>query len=329
MKKKLLIAAIGATMGAANVAQADGLLFPFYQADSAAGVFSFLALANVVGTNSETHYIWNFDRLDTTTTTECVHEDAFGTLTAWDIAQATVTHPSLSTLDLPNHPQFLDASGVNYSLAEPSLGFMIVTNWVAPPIGGGYPVTASGESTLAGQVIVVDTVNGLITAQRGMNNPATNHPAGLEGLWNSIFTSHFSYDLTWYPDPVVSTQWYTLVTGTNMDNINNWTGAGILSNGFGLVYDRDENPRSGNVDLQVQCHAFLTRSDIMTPEQVAHSNQGGYMWATFAPAPNGFGDPATTPTHATGILMTKIETTTQLGGTGTFSLDNPWPNLPF
>jgi hypothetical protein len=306
------------------VAQADGLLFPLYEANSAGGVFSFIALANVLPQDSDIHYIWNFDRTDTPATTECVHEDAFGNLTAWDIAQATVTLPSISGLDLPNHPQFLDASGVNYSLAEPALGFMIVSNWDE----NLYGVTAQGESTLAGQMIVVDTTNGLISAQRGMNNPGTFHPTVVsEGQWNSIFTSHFSYDLTWYPDPVVSTQWYTLVTGTNMNNINNWSGSGILSNGFGLVYDRDENPRSGNVDVRITCHAFLTRSDIMTPEQVAHSNQGGYMWAAFAPATNGF--VAGNPVDATGILMTKIETTSQLGGVATLSLDNPWPNLPF
>ena len=182
MKKKLLVAAIGATMGAATVAQADGLLFPLYEANSAAGVYSFITLANVLNQDSDLHYIWNFDRTDTAAL-ECVHEDAFGNLTAWDISQATVTSPTLSGLDLPNHPQFLDASAVNYSLAEPTLGFMIVTNWDE----GAYGVTAQGESTLAGQMIVVDWAT--LLKMRGQPEQ-----------WD-IFVTHHSF----VPDPILVT----------------------------------------------------------------------------------------------------------------------------
>lgn len=301
MKKKLLFAAIGATMGVTSVAQADALLFPFFQADAASGVWSFVSLANVVGANANIHYTWNFDRLDTPTVRECVEENADGSLTAWDISQATVSDPSLSNVDIP---AFIpDASGVNYSLAEPTLGFMVVDN-------GNL-----GESTLAGQLITVSAATGGVYVQRGMNNPASI----ARGTWNSIFTSHFSYDLTWYPDSLVTTSWYILVTGTPMAGIQQWQGAGVLTNGFPDVYDNDEVPRSGNVTLDIVCHDFYSRGDIMTPEQFIHSQNGGYMWLVFQP----------TNAEATGILATKIESTTLLGGVAATGLDNPWPNLPF
>lgn len=303
MKKTLLAAAIGASMGMATVVQADSVLFPYYKSDAASGVISFVTLANVQGAGSPIAYTWNFDRLSEAGV-QCEHEDAPGALTAWDVVHHTVADPGLSGLDLPNHPAFADGSIPAYSLAAGGTqGFMIVEN-------------VGGESTLAGQMIVVDAATGLVTAYRGMNNPGSISG----GTWNSIFTSHPSYDLTWYPDAVVSTQWFTLVTGVGMNAIAGWTGAGTLSNGFGLVYDQNENPRSGNVDVAIRCQAILGRADIMTPEQFTHSAAGGYMWATFAPNP---------ATPGTGILMTKIETTPQLGGVATTSLDNPWPNLPF
>jgi hypothetical protein len=317
MKKKILAAAIGATLATgATISQADALLFPYYQVGN--GVFSFLALANVLNEDSDVHYIWNLDDLNTPDVVECRHADITGDLTAWDISQQTVNSPtSPGGIDLPL--LFGDASGVRYLPTSPSRGFVIVSNWDEDQ----YDVVPQPESTLAGQMIVVDSTTNLITAYRGMN-----HPGSLdEGNFASIFTSHPSYDLTWYPVNVVTPVWYTLVTGVNMDNSANWAGSGTLSNGFENVYDRDEVPFSGNVNYRVTCQDFITPFDLMTPEQVDHAQGGGYMWSVFGPANNNFN--TTRPIDATGVLMTKIETSPALGGVATSSLENPWPNLPF
>lgn len=314
MKKRFLVAAMAATMGAASVAQADALLFPFYRANTDQRVFSFLSVANLDAVARNTHYIWNHST--DPNGNECLHDDAFGTMTAFDLVQQTVTDPNLfHGIDIPGFSQSsdgvtTDASAIQYSLDEPSLGFMIFAN-------NNGEVAVANESTLIGQMITVDVLNGLITSQRGMNNPASTD----EGNFASIFTSHPSYDLTWYDeDLITSTNWFVLVTGLGMDNPSAWRGAGNLTNGFINVFDRDENPRSGNIDIPIVCNALLSRAQLMSSAQLTWSAGGGYMWATFAP---------TAVTGATGILVTKTEFTPALGGTTTASLENPWPNLPF
>jgi hypothetical protein len=296
MKKKTLAAAmsLGMAFGAAQV-QADSLLFPFYQTGN--GVWTFLTLHTDLA--SVTHYIWNYDDL-TTPATECIHEDAFGLMTPLDLVQQTVAHPSLSGLDLP--AAFGDASVANYSLVSPAEGFMMISDQI--------PV----ESTIRGQAIVFDSNNNLLSAYKGLNNPASTNI----GTWNSIFTSKSSFDMTWYPINVVTTSWYVLVTGINMDNIFNWAGQATLFNVFGFVFDRDENPRSGNVLKTITCHEVIDRTDIMTAAQLTHSVNGGYVWEGVAP---------NLVTGATGALMTKIESAPGIGTTQ--SLENAFPNLPY
>lgn len=303
MKKNLLVAAIGATMGVATVAQGDALLFPFFESDVSSGVYSFLTLANVQGVGSPIAYTWGYQREGVGA--GCDHEDADGALTEWDIIHHTVVAPSISGLDLPAHPAFLDSSVPAYSLvSDPIFGYVIADS-------------AGGESTLAGQMITVDVPNNVIYAERGMNNPGSL----IGGTWNSIFTSHPSYDLVWYPNNVVRTTWNVLVTGVGMD-IPGYAGAGVLQSGFAFdeVFDQDEIPRSGDAFFNVTCLARVGRSDIMTNEQLVHTDQGGYTWLTFAPTPG---------TGSTGVLMHKIQTTAELGGKTVISLDTPWPNLPF
>jgi hypothetical protein len=322
MKKKILAAAIGATLATGvTTSQADTLLFPFFQVGN--GVHSFLALANVLNEDSDIHYIWNLDDLNTAAL-ECRHFDLTGNLTAWDIVQQTVNTPtSAGGIDLMAITG--DQSGVRYLPTSPSRGFLIVSNWNENQYG--VAGAAQPESTLAGQMIVVDTTAGLITAYRGMNNPGEDGNILGEGNFASIFTSHPSHDLTWYPTNIVTTTWYTLVTGFNMDNSANWTGAGYLSNGFENVYDRDEVPASGNVRYPIICHDFIQLADLMTPEQLDWAQGGGYMWSVFGPDFNNLG---TGPVvDATGVLMTKIESTPAIGGVATSSFENPWPNLPF
>ncbi len=328
MKKKLIAVAVSVALSAgAIITQAESLLFPYFQSGN--GVWSFLELANVNGGYpvAEIHYIWNRDFLDTPEV-ECEHDDLSGSMTKWDLSHQTVVRPAESGFDLPL--DFGDTeSMVGYTIDSPMRGFIIVSNReYADSNGNGIPNEELGDSTLNGQMIVADTNTGLISAYRGMNNPAQFNFAN-QGNWDNLLTAHTTYDLTWYPSSVVDTQWYTLVTGINMDNPNNWAGSGTISNGLSAVYDRDENPRSGNKNLNITCHKFITRDDLMTGAQKTWSDNGGYMWAVFAVARNNFSTVAGDPQDSRGLLMTKIETTAELGGVATSTMENAWPNLPY
>ncbi len=320
MKMKKIVASIGAAVALASVAQiaqADSLLFPVYKVGN--GVFSFLSL-NTIPNSPSVHYVWNAKVPDATgnikNSDPCVHEDAFGKLTAFDLIQHTVESPTLgggSMVDL--QALFGDASTAAYSLVAPSLGFLTVTN--------GSPL----ESDFFGQMVLVDAASGVVTAYKGMNNPATS----AEGQFNSVLTSKTIFNTTWYPTTEagsklgaagVDTAWYATITGTNM-HLPTWQGAGTFQNVFasGNVYNRDEGIRSGVKPAPLTCFGLLNRADFMTTAQVNHTVNGGISYQRFTPV---------VATGATGALLTKLETTTALGSRKTMiSSENAFPNLPY
>jgi len=331
--KKVVLAvgaAVALSAGVMQSAQADALFFPYYKVGN--GAYSFLALhQDALGTSGldgkfdrQIHYIWQWKLNPADKASACVHEDAYGNMSRWDLIQQTVESPDKALVPGGNGVDldaiFKDGSFPNYSLQSPAQGFLTVANGVL-----------SDESSMRGQMIVIDTVSGMVAAYKGFNNPNST----AENVWNSIFTSHASYDMTWYPTTEsgsslgaagVNTSWFVSVTGTDVTDTN-WAGAVNLSNGFlsGNVYDRDENPRSGFPTLLVRCFAEVQRSDVMNSSQVTHTVNGGYTWQVATPtAVAGLG------THSTGILMTKVEATTALGAKKTMvSAENAYPNLPY
>ncbi|CAK0747510.1 conserved exported hypothetical protein [Gammaproteobacteria bacterium] len=350
MKKSFLAVAMGlSAVFGASVAQADALLFPHYQASSKTGVVSFLSLANVIGINAAVHYVWSFKLPGQTLGQGCAHEDAWGRLTGWDIIQQVVTAPSISHFDLVG-VDTKDKSGPAYSLTDDAEGYLIVSNWLSQSVGSLDDASqALPESSLAGQLIYVDMVNKIYSGERGLNNPSTkdlrgpygNPPYGApnmndgleQGAWDSVYTSHPSFDLTWYPKDIVDTSWYLLATGRDMSGLISgqaqWDGTLGVQNGFNVVWDRDEVPRSGNRPLFVVCASRITRDMIMQPAQVTHTDNGGYMWMTLMPA-------TTNLSYVTGGMLTKIEMSTagvkaSFGGNvvQAMSFENPWPNIPF
>lgn len=313
MKRKLLAVAVSVGLSCAgSMARADALLFPYYAASAGKNV-SFLMLANVWPVMSDIHYTWTFKDTGAAADSACMHEDAWGRLTGFDLVQQTVTDPSISGFNLKNDTGDT-LSKPAYSLTDGVDGFITVSNWITQAPAGVYGqgidktklAHAAPESTFTGQIIVVDIVNRTTNGQRGINNPNTNNvmvpvppgapaapginlaglPDGLEeGAWDSAATSHPSFDLTWYPASLVDTTWHIVVTGRDMSDTSGgyWDGTVMLQQGFDQVYDRDENPRSGYATKVVRCTANLTRADLMTDAQVTHSNMGGYLWTTVLP----------------------------------------------
>jgi hypothetical protein len=328
--KKVVLAvgaAVALSAGVMQSAQADSIFFPYYKVGN--GAYSFLSLhqeAGTAATFNQSIHIWQWKLDASNKTSACVHEDAYGKTSPWDLIQQTVESPDKAMVPGGNgvdlKTMFADGSTPNYSLQSPAQGFLTVSNNTAV------------EDDIRGQMIVIDTVSGMVAAYKGFNNPV----AQAERTWNSIFTSHASYDMTWYPTTEsgsklgaagVNTSWFVSVTGQDVTDTN-WAGAVTLTNGFlsGNVYDRDENPRSGFPSLLVRCFAEVQRSDVMTSTQVTHTVNGGFTWQVATPtgASGVIGD----GTNSTGILMTKVEATTALGAKKTMvSAENAFPNLPY
>lgn len=319
MKLKQIAAAVGAVAALttlAPAAHADAILFPVYKVGN--GVFSFVSLNTIPGAGN-VHYVWNakVPAADGTisNTAPCVHEDASGKLTAFDLIQHSVESPTLaggSMVDL--QATFGDTSTPAYSLVAPSQGFLTVTN------------NSALESDFFGQMVLVDTTSGIVTAYKGLNNPASN----VEGAFGNILTSRNIFNMTWYPTTEagsklgaagVDTSWYVTVTGNGME-LPAWDGSVTLANILPLsnVFNRDEGARSGLKSTPVRCFGLIKRSDVMTAAQTVHTANGGITYVGTVGLAGG----------ATGALMTKIETTTALGGAKrTFvSAENTFPNLP-
>jgi len=295
-------------------AKAESLLFPYFMSGN--GVFSFLTIVDtwgdVVGGGGNLSYVWNYDDLSTAAL-ECIHEDAVGDTTAFDLIQQTVADPSMSLIDIPLI--YGDASTAAYTVypipAEGIEGFMTVES------------QDSVEGDFYGQMIVVDGVNGVIAAYKGLNNPVSQAP----GDFSHISTSHTSYVMSNYPDDVVTTEWFVLVTGTGMDDAGGWAGEATLALGTpGLfvnevVFNRDEDPRSGTLDYPVTCFDTVDRADIMSAAQEVQTANGGLWWELIQP------DPAT---NATGALMFKIESSIAFGPSmQTISSENAFFNDPY
>lgn len=366
LKMKKIAAAVGfgvVMSAAAGQAAAESLLFPYYQVGN--GVFTFLSTLTSSGNPAagfpatsapNIHYIWNYKTDMNNKTSACTHSDLWGATTSWDLMQQTVespTAPNGNKLNLST--AFGDKSVPAYALTAPSTGFMIVDS------------TADLEGDFRGQAIIVDAVNGIMAAYKGLNNPAST----ADGTFNNILTSHGSYDMTWYPTKEtgstlgaagVDTTWNVLVTGgpsaiywngtayvaspvgqadlVGMSSVsgygaNGWTGAGVLVNGFNNAVDRDEAPISGNSPVPLVCMGNVKRADFLGPDQQIWTANGGYAWEVFLPRNNNL---ATAPASgmgvnvsATGVLMTKIEATTALGGVmrTAISQENAFPNLPY
>lgn len=327
MKMNKIVAALGTAVALASVtqvAQADSLLFPVYKVGN--GVFSFLSINTIPGATgapNTLHYVWNAKTPDANGVVKnsdpCIHEDAPGKMTAFDLIQQTVESPTLGGGNLLNlQAVFGDTSNPAYTLVAPALGFMTVTN------------NSGLESDFFGQMVLVDAASGVVTAYKGVNNPASV----LEGNFASIVSSKTIFNTTWYPTTEagsslgaagIDTSWYATITGIGME-LPQWQPVASFQNILPStnVFNRDEGPRSGLKATSVTCFGLLKRTDFMTAAQATHTANGGIEYVGYAPVATPAG------TVQTGALLTKLETTTALGARKTFiSSENAFPNLPY
>lgn len=361
MKKKVLSFAVGAALAlSAAQVQSDELLFPYFK--TGAGAWTFLSLQSSIGgliaTGGEwssgalplvpinnpdfaanpLHYVWMYDD---PVAGPCTHTDLFGSMSDFDLIQQTVNPPFWSGLDLP--ALFADASTPRYLNIDATEGFMIV--------GNGDP-----EASFWGQAIIVDTSDGTVTAYKGINDILNGGALSVPaiGNFNTLgLTTHLTHMYSWYPAWVADTEWFVLVTGSNMTRVPanaSWDGRLRVEPLLGVVWDRDEDPLSTNLPFNVQCYRTINRTTFLNPVALNHTIDGGMYWAlnrpritsNINPPPPGgavgedcfnagvpIGQAAGQPTcRGTGALVTKIETSMELGFPITLlSEENPWPNV--
>lgn len=307
-RMKTLSVAMGAALGLSAVnAQADALLFPYFQSGN--GSFTFLSLQSLAGvagdfSSNPLVYVYNYDD---PVLGACTHFDTIGSMSQFDLMQHTVTAPGLpGGLDLPT--LFGDASTPGYLLVGDTQGFLTVQD-------------TAGEALFTGQAIVVDSANGVITAYKGHNNILST----TDDDFSFITSSQILHMVSWYPVNAVDTRWFTLVTGLGMDNPVGWGGERDFVAIPGGVWDRDEAFLSGVVPFTVDCYATVDRNDFMNAGQLAGTVDGGMTILFNAANVDDVGP-------STGALMVKVETEQvgALAGVNTaISLENALPNLPY
>ncbi len=290
-KKTLVAIAAGAALTSLGMAaaNAESLLFPYWSTEAGTtSVLSLSAGANLNGT--AIHYVWNYG-------SSCTHFDNYGSLTANDLIQQFVTQPA-GTPAL-----FGDKSTPAYfpAINGGSSGFLVVSD-----NGGNAGGTVGPLGSLRGQMVIASASAGIVTSYSGI--PQT--VAANEGDFSTL--NAVQYRLSWYPQSVVNpTSWFAVVTGNMSSAIQagaNWAGTATYTNG-GNVYGRDEDAYSGSATGSVTCSGSLTPTSFMNSAQIASATNGGLVNVTFAPV---------AATNATGVVLTKLETTTALGATNTF-----------
>ena len=304
-KKTLVAIAAGATLSALGMAaaNAESLLFPYWSTENGTTSVLSLAAGPVIGTGNgagNIHYVWNYG-------SACTHFDNYGKLTANDLIQQFVSQPQ-GTPAL-----FGDKSTPAYfpQINGGTSGFLIVSDLSSGQTAGG---SVGPLGSLRGQMVIASASAGIVTAYSGI--PQTS--AGLkEGDFSALNANQ--YRLSWYPQSVVNpTSWFAVVTGDMSGVIgtgSNWTGSSTYSNG-GNVYGRDETHYSGTMGATFTCSVSLTPTSFMNSAQIASATNGGLVNVTFAPSATTTSGAAADP--STGVILTKLETTTALGATNTF-----------
>lgn len=292
-KKTLVAIAAGAALTSLGMAaaNAESLLFPYWSTEN--GTTSVLSLSStnaLVGNPAPIHYVWNYGP-------SCTHFDNYGSMTKNDLLQQFVSQPA-GTPAL-----FGDKSTPAYfpQINGGSSGFLVVSD------NSGSAGGTTGANTLRGQMVIASASAGVVSAYSGIPSTGTT-----EGDFSKLDAT--AYTLSWYPQSVVnSTSWFAVVTGNMSSAIASgadWTGTMNYTNN-GNVYGRDEDAYSGTMTGSVTCSGMLTPTSFMNSAQISSVTNGGLVNVTFTAA-------SSTGNAATGVLLTKLESTTALGATNTF-----------
>ena len=219
MKKTFQKTLIATALAAASVAAFAGtpattnLLFPYITTET--GAYTFVSISNRgngVAGNGNMHFTYAMKPTSATAGTSCSHLDGDATATPNDLMQFEISNRiNLITAsgDTTSTPKYYP----NTAAAANQRGFLIVNNDTAAD--GTYgTATTYGNNALYGEARIINTLTGLAFGYStddlhttGAANPNFAAAAGPDG---AVTTKVIS----WFPDPTVSTSWYTLPLGT-------------------------------------------------------------------------------------------------------------------
>ena len=295
-KKSLMAAAAGAVLATVGMsaANANSLLFPYWTTNNGAQSALSLSTDGSVGGARAIHYVYNYGP-------SCTHYDAYGSMTGNDLLQQSVASPAAGGYGLAVSSD--KSTPVYFPLANQT-GFLVVTD-----------TTSTSTTAISGDMAIVDPSTGLVASYAATSNAlATDSANDAANEGNFTAVTNTSYGLSFYPQSLVQTSWYSIVMG-NMNNAiangRGWTATAKVSNA-GAVYNNDEAPFSGTSDKTITCAGSVAPTDLMTTAQAAAVGpNGGLIQAIWAPVTangtNKTTDGRTIVDTATGVLMYKMQ----------------------
>lgn len=286
-QKTLIAAAAGvAMMSAVGTASANSLLFPYFTTTTGAQSVLSLSMSNtgaVAASTESIHYVYNYGAT-------CLHFDGLGKASQNDLMQHSIASVAAGGF---GKAVSTDASTPFYFPLANTQGFLVVSTQ-----------TTTGAA-ISGDMAIVDPSTGLVVSYAGITNSAeTVSPVGgpinvNEGNFSFITDSFFN--LSFYPNALVTTSWFGVVAGNMNTAIStgaNWTGAATLTNN-GVVYNNDESPISGTATKTVTCSGTVAPSDLMNTAQAAAVGANGGLVHSKVSA---------FATGGTGLILSKLQT---------------------
>jgi len=262
LKMKTLAAAIIAT-ATVSTANANSLLFPYF--NTANGAQSIVTIAANPGTDAlgaggsgttinnqewkleNLHYVYNFGPT-------CDHHDGFGSISQGDLVQHSVADPAFGGIGKVTPTDKSAPVYLPFGQATGTEGFMVVTNNTdstgAAPVSRTQGVTST-SADLVGSMVVFDPASGLAISYKAISNTSS-----VEGDFSNITDTNFT--LSWYPQNFVDTNWYAVVTSSNMIQTPRYTASTTWNNNNG-VRNNDEIYRSGGTAGLMSCSGVIPR----------------------------------------------------------------------
>jgi hypothetical protein len=323
-KKNLIAASVGAVLAAGSFAANAGtpgtsnLLFPYVT--TATGSYTFISIAaqNGVAVPTPVHFTYATKATSASNTAVCTHLDGDAMMTANDLMQFEIQNK----VNMPT--SFGDTTSVpkyfpNNAAAANQHGMLIVNNDPAGAYGSGATYV---NANLYGEARIINTATGLAAGYStdDLHTPVTGaNPQFLGGPDTGLGTKVIS----WFPDPTVSTSWFVLPLGTEIDMAftgNVWAQYRVTDNTalIGGHYNNNEGFQSSTATATVACLGTFDRATLLGALNSPWSANGGWgnFTQTVAAPPAGY-------IATTNALVYKMESTSALGGVTSFITREP------
>ncbi len=324
MKKITLSVAFGLLLGFAGsfTAKADSVVVPEFRTD--AGWTTLVTVIDTYASTAGIHWMYRWDD-PLTPVNECGHTDAVGATTPNDMGTINIATPPVGFGNTP--AMFGDATTTGLTLGPGFKGLLTLYNFSGTYNQALMSGTFDGpEDSLEAVVHEINFVTGEVQTIRAPNDTAATGEGNLDdlayGAWPAPAGGQFfgvvapnAQDVlaqpkaSWLPTGIVSTSWEVIVltpnTAFDVPPANSVTLSLGGTGGVPVVYDIDENPLSGVVQVTVDCFGKLTLADFLTPLNLSLVANGGWAYINMV-APTAY-------LTDVGILVYKEETATIAG----------------